>query len=54
MIEEQHVSQYESLQDPHATWLEMLLLHEYTECYLYYSCYSMKPTSPSARCGSSS
>ena len=39
MIEEQHVSQYESLQDPNATWLEMLLLHEYTECYLYYSCY---------------
>lgn len=38
MIEEQHVSQYESLADPRATWLENLLLHEYTECYLYYSC----------------
>ncbi|MBE5765569.1 MAG: hypothetical protein E7335_00130 [Clostridiales bacterium] len=38
MIEEQHVSQYESLKDPNATWLEMLLMHEYTECYLYYSC----------------
>lgn len=38
LIEEQHVSQYESLQDPNGTWLEMLLLHEYTECYLYYSC----------------
>lgn len=38
MIEEQHVSQYESLMDPNMTWLENLLLHEYTECYLYYSC----------------
>lgn len=37
MIEEQHVSQYESLMDPCATWLECLLLHEYCECYLYYS-----------------
>ncbi|WP_167956517.1 hypothetical protein [Anaerosporobacter faecicola] len=38
MIEEQHVSQYESLKDTTATWLEELLMHEYTECYLYYSC----------------
>ncbi len=37
MIEEQHVSQYESLNDSSATWLEMALLHEYAECYLYYS-----------------
>ncbi len=39
MIEEQHVSQYESLKDTNATWLEDLLMHEYTECYLYYSCF---------------
>ena len=39
MIEEQHVSQYESLNDSSATWLEMALLHEYAECYLYYSMY---------------
>lgn len=39
LIEEQHVSQYESLKDTTATWLEDLLLHEYTECYLYYSCF---------------
>ncbi len=39
MIEEQHVTQYESLNDSSATWLEMALLHEYTECYLYYSMY---------------
>ncbi len=38
MIEEEHVSQYESLKYPNATWLENLLLQEYTECYLYYSC----------------
>jgi hypothetical protein len=36
-IEEQHVTQYESMQDPSASWAEMLLLHEYNECYLYYS-----------------
>lgn len=39
MIEEQHVSGYESLLDPNCSWLENLLMHEYTECYLYYSCY---------------
>lgn len=37
MIEEQHVTQYESLMDASATWLECLLMHEYCECYLYYS-----------------
>ena len=39
MIEEQHVSQYGSLIDPVGSPLEKLLLHEYTEAYLYYSCY---------------
>ncbi|MDR0849970.1 MAG: hypothetical protein LBN07_00605 [Christensenellaceae bacterium] len=37
MVEEMHVSQYESLKDPNCTWLENWLMHEYTECYLYYS-----------------
>jgi rubrerythrin len=37
-IEEQHVSHYESLADPDASWFEMLVLHEYNECYMYYSC----------------
>ena len=37
MIEEQHVSQYESLKDPKPSWLECWVMHEYTECYLYYS-----------------
>jgi len=39
MIEEQHVTQYGALLDTNCTWLENLLMHEYTECYLYYSCY---------------
>lgn len=39
MIEEQHVSQYESLMDVNQTWYECWLNHEYVECYLYYSCY---------------
>lgn len=39
LVEEEHVSQYGSLIDPNQTWLENLLNHEYTECYLYYSCY---------------
>ena len=38
LIEEEHVSQYGSLIDTNPTWLEGLLVHEYTECYLYYSC----------------
>jgi len=36
-IEEQHVTQYESLLDPHETWFESLVRHDYNECYLYYS-----------------
>ena len=39
MVEEDHVSQYGSLMDTKATVFENLLLHEYTECYLYYSMY---------------
>lgn len=37
MVEEEHVTQYESLMDPTCTWLEKWVMHEYTECYLYYS-----------------
>jgi hypothetical protein len=39
LVEEEHVTHYGGLMDPSSTWLESLLLHEYTECYLYYSCY---------------
>ncbi|HUR26660.1 MAG TPA: hypothetical protein VM509_00620, partial [Planctomycetota bacterium] len=37
-IEEQHVTQYESIIDPNETWLEKWLLHEANEVYLYWSC----------------
>ena len=37
-IEEQHVTQYESLLDPDETPLEQWLLHEANEVYNYYSC----------------
>ena len=43
MIEEQHVTQYGSLMDPRQTWLESLLMHQYTECYLYWSCAQTEP-----------
>lgn len=38
LVEEEHVTHYESLKDPGATWLECMLWHEYAECYLYWSC----------------
>ncbi len=37
MVEEQHVSQYGSLIDPNASMCEDMLMHEYVECYLYFS-----------------
>jgi hypothetical protein len=37
-IEEQHVTQYESIADPDQTWLEQWLMHEANEAYTYYSC----------------
>ena len=37
-IEEQHVTQYESIVDPDQTWLEQWLMHELTEVYNYYGC----------------
>lgn len=37
-IEEQHVTQYESIIDPGESWLEKWLLHEASEIYNYYSC----------------
>src|SRR5687768_12877566 len=37
-IEEQHVTQYESIIDPAETWMEKWLMHEACEVYNYYSC----------------
>lgn len=36
-IEEQHVSHYESILDPTASWFTNLVMHEYNECWLYWS-----------------
>jgi hypothetical protein len=41
-IEEQHVTQYESIIDPNETWMEKWLLHEACEVYNYYSCYTQE------------
>lgn len=41
-IEEQHVTQYESLIDPEETLLEKWLIHEATEVYNYWSCYGQE------------
>jgi hypothetical protein len=43
LIEEEHVTHYESLMDPRETWWEKLVLHEYNECYLYYSFMQHEP-----------
>ena len=36
-VEEEHVTHYESMLDPTMSWAENLVLHEYNECYMYYS-----------------
>ncbi len=36
-VEEEHVTQYESLLDPAQSWLENLVHHEWNECYMYWS-----------------
>lgn len=42
-IEEQHVSHYESILDPTASWFTNLVMHEYNECWLYWSCLQSEP-----------
>jgi rubrerythrin len=41
-VEEEHVTQYESIVDPTETLLEKWLMHEFVECSNYYACYSME------------
>ena len=43
LIEQEHVTHYESLVDPGETWWERLVNHEYNECYLYYSFMQQEP-----------
>ena len=47
-IEEQHVTHYESILDPTATWIEQLVMHEYNECWLYY-CFALDEPDPRVR-----
>jgi rubrerythrin len=47
-IEEQHVSHYESMLPADATWAEMLVLHDYNECWLYWS-FAQTETDPNIR-----
>lgn len=47
-IEEQHVTQYESLTDPNETWLEKWLLREAMEVYNYFGCMQQE-TNPRIR-----
>jgi hypothetical protein len=42
MIEEQHVTHYESLLDPLDSWLKMWVFHEYNEVYLYWSMFQQE------------
>jgi hypothetical protein len=42
-IEEQHVTQYESIIDPSESWMEKWLMHEATEVYNYYTCVAHEP-----------
>jgi hypothetical protein len=42
-VEEEHVTQYESLMDPAESRLERQLLHELTEVYNYMHCYAQEP-----------
>ncbi len=44
-IEEQHVTQYESIIDPNESWLEKWLLHEANEVYNYYGCVQQESNS---------
>lgn len=37
-IEQQHVTHYESILDPTTSWMTNLALHEYNECWTYWSC----------------
>jgi hypothetical protein len=43
LIEEQHVSHYESILDPAASWCENLVLHQWHECWMYWSMMNDEP-----------
>lgn len=49
MVEEDHVTHYGSLLNSSLTFLENLVMHMYTACYLYYSCLQDE-TNPQVKC----
>ncbi len=49
MVEEQHVTHYGALLDPSLSWLENLVMGQYTEAYLYYSCLETETYEPFRR-----
>ncbi|MBR6529928.1 MAG: hypothetical protein IKT43_00730 [Clostridia bacterium] len=46
MVEEDHVTHYGSLLDSNLSWYENLVMHQYTEAYLYYSCLQTETYEP--------
>lgn len=48
LVEEQHVTHYESILDPTASWLQNLVLHQWHECWVYWSAAAEEPE-PQAR-----
>ena len=44
MIEEQHVTHYGSMLDPAASWLENLVMHQWHECWAYWSMMQDEPS----------
>jgi hypothetical protein len=48
MIEEQHVTHYESILDPAASWFENLVLHQWHECWIYWS-FATEETDPAVK-----
>ncbi|MGC9670838.1 hemerythrin domain-containing protein [Planosporangium sp. 12N6] len=47
-VEEEQVARHQVLVDPSASWWEQLVIHEYNECYLYYS-FLQQETDPRVR-----
>jgi hypothetical protein len=46
--EEEQVARHQALVDPRTSWLEQFLMHQYNECYLYYS-FLQQETDPRVR-----
>ncbi len=42
-VEEEHVTHYESILDPSMSWMTNLAIHEYNECWNYWSCMQSEP-----------